>query len=601
MQKTCSATIGRLVSALACGPAVDKQESLLMPWLQSPLLIGGVDDTTTDPGKAGGRWDEAWNELSTGNAAESMSLKPPKAEPEASRYLEVFLNEVALCQAGSAEGSDVLLLLNWLESIDKEPLFMRQAMEKIGTYSFPACEMPILACLLKHSGLVVEAVDCSRKLKLQEAPEPSPNMVTLWKKMRQIRVNLRKERQRFKESMNAPIPSETAVSTTPTPVALTTVPAATDTASSSASRQLDIISAADMQVPMGVFLSEHIVWRTQSPDTTSIYSPTYQCTVLAVGVDFVNEYLFIRFCVRGDLSMGELQAPSDSTLHVDDSQIDDSDQNLAQETPAESPREILGTLRYDMSNHPDFAATINDATVQFEYGGGGYIPVTLQLPANNEAGLHVSPVVEDLGITAAATSAGRDDSSDSATSTQDDAVITPNSFEDYCALLASRAQFLLSIHPSENYSDSSAAKSKDLILDLLDRFTNSAGTPLSSSQSLTPRSNSSFKLVRMKSHDGTERWGRVLEFVKGNSKLRRQLSSSNYPSNEVDADAPGESDLVGDETISPVVAAIQACSLFITLTEKFISSAALTGTHSLTHLLTHSSAHSPTHSPRCHE
>ena len=582
MQKTCSATIGRLISVLLCGPVVDKQESLLIPWLQSPLLIGGVDDdskvgTDSSTVKAPSvTWEAAWNEFNTLDAPGNLSLKLPKSnalDASPDNLLQVFLNNIALCKGDIADGSDALLLLNWLENIDKEPLFMRQAMEKIGSYSFPACEMPILACLLKHSGLILEAIDCCDKLKLNELPAPSPNMVILWKKMKQIRVNLRKERQRFKESVTTAsvdativVPNNVAAATN-TSVSTT----ATDAVPGLASRQLDIISAADLRVPMGVFLTEQIAWRIQTPDTISIYSPTYQCTVLAVGVDFGNEFLFIRFCVRGDLSMGEIQSPSDSTLHINDIELDDSDQNIAQETPAEAPQEILGTLRYDMSNYTDFSTTINSATVQFEFGNGGYIPVTLQLPLNSDSmPLRTSSEVLNSSIGAISTSSiAPDNSPESTSSSQDEASYVPNSFDEYCSLLESRALFLLNIYPSENYSDSSASTSQDLILDLLDRFTNSSGTPLSSSQSQT-----SFKLVRMKSHDGTERWGRVMEFVKGNLKLRRQLSKSNNPSNsnEVTSD---KDELVDDETISPVVAAIQACSLFITLTEKYTSSSAL--------------------------
>ncbi len=582
MQKTCSATIGRLISVLSCGPVVDKQESLLMPWLQSPLLIGGMDDDSklradSSTVKAPrGTWDDAWNEFSTFDAPGNLSLKLPtsNASDTPVNLLQEFLNNVAICKGGIADGSDAFFLLNWLENIEKEPLFMRQAMEKIGSYSFPVCEMPILACLLKHSGLVVEAMECCNKLKLNELPTPSPNMVILWKKMKQIRVNLRKERQRFKENITAASIDATNVGANNAAPAANTPVATTDAVPALANRQLDIISAADSRIPMGVFLSEQIAWRTQTPDTISIYSPTYQCTVLAVGIDFVNEYLFIRFCVRGDSSMGDIQSPSESTLHVNDIELDDSDQNIAQETPADSPQEILGTLRYDMSNYPDFATTINSATVQFEFGNGGYIPVILQLPLNSDSTSLRVPSEVSNSVATTTVSVAPDSSPDTTSSSQDDASNVPNSFDEYCSLLESRALFLLNIYPSENYSDSSASTSKDLILDLLDRFTNSVGTPLSSSQSQSIKRNSSFKLVRMKSHDGTERWGRVMEFVKGNSKLRRQLSNSNNPSNgdEITSD---NDELAGDETISPVVAAIQACSLFITLTEKYTSSSVL--------------------------
>lgn len=43
LQKTCASVIGRLAAILLSGPVMDKEESLLIPWLRSPLLIGGID------------------------------------------------------------------------------------------------------------------------------------------------------------------------------------------------------------------------------------------------------------------------------------------------------------------------------------------------------------------------------------------------------------------------------------------------------------------------------------------------------------------------------------------------------------------------------
>lgn len=49
-------------------------------------------------------------------------------------------------------------LSGWLASSHPDPIFLRTALEKTGNYSFPKVEAPFLAALLKHGGLVGEAL-----------------------------------------------------------------------------------------------------------------------------------------------------------------------------------------------------------------------------------------------------------------------------------------------------------------------------------------------------------------------------------------------------------------------------------------------------------
>lgn len=55
-------------------------------------------------------------------------------------------------------------LSEWLERSHPDPPFLRMALEKAGNYSFPLVEAPFVAALLKHSGLVEEAVFAAKMM-----------------------------------------------------------------------------------------------------------------------------------------------------------------------------------------------------------------------------------------------------------------------------------------------------------------------------------------------------------------------------------------------------------------------------------------------------
>ena len=111
-----------------------------------------------------------------------------------------------LCRVGSSSLLDGLpadisaaKLLPWLERIAPEPSSLRTVLERSGSYSFPQCEFPFIACLLKHSGLVREAMSVLQALKEgKDADEPSPDMIAMWKRVQQLRTFLRQQRQKYK-------------------------------------------------------------------------------------------------------------------------------------------------------------------------------------------------------------------------------------------------------------------------------------------------------------------------------------------------------------------------------------------------------------------
>ena len=340
LQKTCSSAIGRLAATLIRGPVVDVQEAALEPWLQSPLLIGGLDaaasatfsDTATPvaqyrqgdtktgaafavsaavtPAKPPSTftgslvsaeeeklrplnvavtsdiktstvsktktvqqmerenrkesinlslsWADAWRKVlqtsdppdngsshETGNgylktASRDVSLSDGEGTPSmevndtAVAVDETTLFLFDLCRVGSSllEGSSTdisaAMLLPWLERIAPEPSSLRTVLERSGSYSFPQCEFPFIACLLKHSGLVREAMSVLQALKEgKEGDNPSSDMIAMWKRVQQLRTFLRQQRQKFK-AMN----STTTATGTGTGITSSTSNAATIVASS---------------------------------------------------------------------------------------------------------------------------------------------------------------------------------------------------------------------------------------------------------------------------------------------------------------------------------------------------------------------------------
>lgn len=70
-------------------------------------------------------------------------------------------------------GQDSLFphLVEWLGRSHPDPVFLRMALEKTNNYAFPLVEAPFLAALLKHGGLVSEALLAAEKLSTWDKGE----------------------------------------------------------------------------------------------------------------------------------------------------------------------------------------------------------------------------------------------------------------------------------------------------------------------------------------------------------------------------------------------------------------------------------------------
>ena len=235
-QKTLASMLGRFAACMLAGPRIDKTEVDLSSWMRSPLLSGGLEqsvcnDDSADPGHdwnaPNGSWqaqwmlakkyvptaDLPWESMPAADIKRDMSNMLPHIRRGPPKYSDAdFLNALASAHAFSdgdevAEGMkrDIRNLLLWLDDINPDPPFLRNGLMKSGTYSFPSCEYPVIACMLKHSSLVAEArkicqffhVDGYENMKGSPGTEPSHIMVAMWMKIKQLRSTLRRQRQYF--------------------------------------------------------------------------------------------------------------------------------------------------------------------------------------------------------------------------------------------------------------------------------------------------------------------------------------------------------------------------------------------------------------------
>lgn len=236
-------------------------------------------------------------------------------------------------------------------------------------------------------------------LQQGKTPSPSNDMKALWKKVRQLRVYLRQQRQLFNSSDIRPIIEDSA-----------SHPTSEDINS-------DAHGAGESSIPpllqpvldiFAFFVSSSIVWIDQI-NVNSVFDASYTCKVIAVGIDSTNELMYIKFHARCDNSMGSLQPPSDSILLFGSIEVT----LPAHQYDVENLElEVIGCLRFELSSSCIDAMAKEE--VHFVYGKEGYSPAKLILPVEND-----EPPLQE--------------------------VISPSSFEEVCDRIESNSLFLLKL------------------------------------------------------------------------------------------------------------------------------------------------------------
>jgi hypothetical protein len=467
-----------------------------------------------------------------------------------------ILNEIATVNNDTSN-----LVVEWLERIEPEPAFLKKAFEASGRYSFPKCERPLIACLIMHGGMVSEIEGVLNLLKSAEtgipAPAPSSNMVSLWKRVKQFRQMLRHKKESLKIMPSSSASTNDISTALERPVASSAL--ALDSAASPGST-----SAARRDF----FLSQgSIQWRLQSHDTISSFSTaprSYHCTVTSFGIDLENEVAYISFNVRGDMSLGDLQHPNVSKLFVDDIEVG-SPACLLDVDDCRS--NYVGFLRFGLSTFE----VVEVKGWKFQFGKSGYSQIDLVPPTFRIGGEYKPPSFDALAVSLSSVESGTQNQKKSKT------------FDEYLDELLFKINFLRKLSPASESSNTTET-SKMLLIDLMDKYSDGNG--------IAP------KLVRWRTEEGQSKWKNMVEFLRVHTKLRRQVSferglkagvESSLSSGDPEPDlihSVDELPPIGDmqlgpqtqastssmleddvgylQDMSPIDAAMQACTVFIT-------------------------------------
>jgi hypothetical protein len=614
VQKTLASVIGRLCASLMCGSPKNKLENEISPWLQSPLLRGGMENDSSDsiPSIS---WTSASDNCRKKLSKLLSSLQydntptiplveeqlPAKMHDASSKVnfkagqfpefddVGSFLTRLSTAKPiadvesnGSLQES-VDLAMSWLESIQPEMASMRDIMERRGLYSFPVCERPYIACLLKHSGLVKEimvAVDCLKK-KLP-IPTPSTDMVSLWLRIKQLRQYLRKKRQDLAakaedmspskdsapilDSLGNPnlpeqeiVPSASPESSQPAPEA------SGDLMASAKPSAVEVTAASAAATETKSFITENVIWKEQRPGVISSFEEDdrFNCKVLSVGVDFAEELLFIRFSVTVDISSDTIDEtlPESSHITINEESFGNpkAEYTRANRNSSEGTEEITGCLKFDIGG--DFTHhEILSANVTFTFSSVGYVSTKLQIPSDN----------------------GRPKSTETVT-VEHFELKSLLSFDEICSVISERACLLLNMSQAwmndESYNNFT---SKRLLLSLMDRYTTKQVTDTADIGKLSSAPGGGW------GSPARDRWSRVIQFLRVHSRIRKQysnpssLSRSSYGDMHVIDDflemqnaqqssehqSNSDSDDIDHYGVSAEMssaqAAIQACALFVT-------------------------------------
>ena len=359
LQKSAASCFARLAAVLLNGPLVDEKETSLMPWLRSPLLVGGLDERYLNERVHLNSWKSCWNSGRLDISGDLEEITPVGTLSRSSSLdatTELFIGRISSGDSPSDDAPLCRLFEDWLnDAVDRDNDTLRKVLEKSKTYSFPRCERPFIAAMLKHGGLLQEAMLAVSDLQDGRQPVPSSDMRSLWKRVRQLRVFLRQQRQLCMSAESSAPDSDPAT------------PSTEDTIHPTAPDIVAADSVAPSSEAFQFFISKDIVWIEQR-DVTSTYSAEYSCKVLSVGLDEVNSLVYIKFAARGNNSDGPLQAAADSVLQICEKELSFPAHSYDVNNPES---EISGFLRYEAP--PDLPISFlmrEDAF--FTYGSGGY-------------------------------------------------------------------------------------------------------------------------------------------------------------------------------------------------------------------------------------
>ncbi|RYH29209.1 hypothetical protein EON65_09335 [archaeon] len=294
LRQTTATTISRLATRLLEGNKQGLDEKSVISWLQSPLFIGGLDQDLV----ALIAQKEEWLQAFLTSASKDVRLSTLSVEDN------------LLYQLGSTSSSrelspSVSALYEYLEKLDPDPVSLKNILERSGSYRFPDCELPFIACLLKQSGLIVEAV------KVVETPSDgnhvlaSEDLRALWQRVKQLRLFLRQKRQKLKNSVLNSNVADLIVETI-------------EETNSSKLEDIFDISAHDLCLASitqkGFAFIQTVAWHKQENASCAGTQDGSLVTVHSVGLDAENKLAYVVASVKSHKALTSL---SESTILID--------------------------------------------------------------------------------------------------------------------------------------------------------------------------------------------------------------------------------------------------------------------------------------------
>jgi hypothetical protein len=532
LQRTLTSVVGRSLCTLIEGVPLDQSETQFSHWMKSPLFMGGLDDGR--PLSCFESWETIWKriQLSSPEHENLIPLQPSVDHTPESKSCHLsdsqhrmlcgledndFLESISKAWMedflSPPQQKICLLFMEWLDSVQPEPPALKGTLLKSGTYSFPKCEYPVLASMLKHGILVHEARYIfslleSETATMEELPLPSPSMTALTNKIKQLRWHLRKQRQFF-------------------------LSCASETADESKNDNPSEDLPTDHHSRPSA-IGKSIDWLNFSiPLTSCNSSTTHCCRVLSIGCHYPNKQITLNLNITSSTEEKSSEDSQNGLLLVQFSSLLLNGVELSYQSFDQiksNKQEIVGQLLFsvpppasaDFNFSPSFLKT---ADVIFRYGTKEFTSVLLLLP-------------ELDSFSASSSSDSKIQNSDKST----DLGIFTSSFDQLCANISEKAQFLLKIVPS-------AIKEIEATHDL----------------TLPPPP----KLVSWRSDDSHEKWRSVAGVLKVQKKIRRQLSEIDTSQSdktfleEMIPDLETNSDNEADDNPTYSKKSVQECLLFI--------------------------------------
>eukprot|EP01039_Chlorochromonas_danica_P006368 gene6368-7021_t len=279
-----ASVLSRLLARLYEGGDVSKKEKEAFDWLGSPLFIGGVDNHLVR--QVGQKEPWLLEALATEADDDRQSVEDCAAKPSFTlTEEEQFLVSLADCgEKPALDDEKVQNLYSRMESLDPEPVFLRQTLEKQGSYRFPSCELPFIACLLKQSGLVKEAI---RVVAQDEVP--SEDLFLLWQKVKQLRTFLRQRRQKLRVSDDERTHPQSLSEEKTTEVQKTII--------GGLSRGSALPYCEDQMIRKAFSCHKVPLWYRQ-PASCQTVTESIKLDILAFSIDAEKDFAFVIFSVK---------------------------------------------------------------------------------------------------------------------------------------------------------------------------------------------------------------------------------------------------------------------------------------------------------------